>query len=579
MINKILLSFITLLLFATGTQAQISRGAISGTPPTVCSPTGNNLYVDTTVSPPDYIRCEANSNWQRISSGRINTQTGASYTLARTDKGKLVKLTNAGTKAITLPQATASGDFLSGWFTTVINVGAGDATITPTTSTLTPTSPLVLAQDEWATIFSDGTNYTAIKGTVTGAPSGAAGGDLAGSYPNPTVAKASNSFAWPGDISPAQITSDQNDYSPTGLANASSIRASTDAIRNITGLAGGADGRLIVWHNIGAFNTVFQDEDAGSTAANRFALNADVTIAPDQSAVLQYDSTSSRWRLMAGPATSGGGTPGGADGDIQYRVDASTFGGSPLKRTDADTLDQYNSTTNQNFSVYGQRTSGTDYTRIRIGWTGGAAQIFSEAQTQGAASMAFKVGSGTALTLSTTDLQPATTDVFVLGASSKYFSEIYNLTWITKAGGMLRFVGGNRLSGPATGVLLIQDDAGNTGSATIRFESRTPSTITSDQNNYNVVVPAYFVRLATDASRTITGLTFASRGADLSDGEVHIIVNVGANDIVFAHESASSTAVNRILSSTGANITISPNQAVEFIGDSATSRWRMFKRN
>jgi|GEM_PF-1537138 len=103
-----------------------------------------------------------------------------------------------------------------------------------------------------------------------------------------------------GDISPAQITADQNDYAPTGFATASTLRLSTDASRNITGLAGGADGLIKLIHNIGSFNIVLKDESASSTAANRFALNADVTIAADQMALLQYDSISSRWRVIAG---------------------------------------------------------------------------------------------------------------------------------------------------------------------------------------------------------------------------------------------------------------------------------------
>lgn len=100
-------------------------------------------------------------------------------------------------------------------------------------------------------------------------------------------------FALSGDISPAQITADQNDYNPTGLSTASVLRLNTDASRAITGLQGGADGRIIVIHNVGSNAIVLKDESASSTAANRFALSADVTLAADQSAALQYDATSS----------------------------------------------------------------------------------------------------------------------------------------------------------------------------------------------------------------------------------------------------------------------------------------------
>jgi hypothetical protein len=45
----------------------------------------------------------------------------------------------------------------------------------------------------------------------------------------------------PGDLTPSQVTANQNDYNPTNLAIASVLRLSTDASRDITGLAGGAD--------------------------------------------------------------------------------------------------------------------------------------------------------------------------------------------------------------------------------------------------------------------------------------------------------------------------------------------------
>jgi hypothetical protein len=98
-----------------------------------------------------------------------------------------------------------------------------------------------------------------------------------------------------GDISPAQITSNQNDYAPTGLSTASTLRLSTDASRNVTGLTGGADGRIIIIANIGSYS-----------AANRFILYSDTTINSNQDVIMQYDSTSSRWRLIGGTGAGGG---------------------------------------------------------------------------------------------------------------------------------------------------------------------------------------------------------------------------------------------------------------------------------
>jgi hypothetical protein len=77
------------------------------------------------------------------------------------------------------------------------------------------------------------------------------------------------------------------------------LRLTASAAYDITGLAGGADGRLILIHNIGSNNITLKDESASSAAANRFALNGDMIISPDMSAVLQYDTTASRWRVLS----------------------------------------------------------------------------------------------------------------------------------------------------------------------------------------------------------------------------------------------------------------------------------------
>ena len=125
-------------------------------------------------------------------------------------------------------------------------------------------------------------------------------------------------FQLSGDLTPAQITSNQNDYAPAGHETVAVFRLDTDASRTVTGLAGGVDGRLVVIHNIGGSDLVMTDQDVLSTAGNRFALsNTNVTLPSDQSSMLQYDSTSSRWRIVAGVG-SVAGVVGGDDTEIQY---------------------------------------------------------------------------------------------------------------------------------------------------------------------------------------------------------------------------------------------------------------------
>lgn len=99
-----------------------------------------------------------------------------------------------------------------------------------------------------------------------------------------------------GEATPTTITSNQDDYTPTGIGSATVLRLSSDAARDITGMAEHLAGKLLLVFNVGSFNIVLKDESASSTAANRFALNGDITLQPDESAMLWYDATSQRWR-------------------------------------------------------------------------------------------------------------------------------------------------------------------------------------------------------------------------------------------------------------------------------------------
>jgi hypothetical protein len=102
-----------------------------------------------------------------------------------------------------------------------------------------------------------------------------------------------------------------------------------------------------------------------------------------------------------------------------------------------------------------------------------------------------------------------------------------------------------------------------------------PAQITSDQNNY-ATAGLSILALTTDASRTITG--FANGG---QDGKLLIILNVGSFNIVLAHQSASSTAGNRIITNNaGTNITILPNESVTLIKDfGGVNRWRVISKS
>lgn len=105
-----------------------------------------------------------------------------------------------------------------------------------------------------------------------------------------------------GDISPTSLSAQADNYSPTSLGSANGIRQDASAPVTITGLDGGEDGRLIVFHNISSSAITLAHENASSDAANRFDLSgaANRVVASRESVLLQYDSTSSRWRVITG---------------------------------------------------------------------------------------------------------------------------------------------------------------------------------------------------------------------------------------------------------------------------------------
>ncbi len=147
-----------------------------------------------------------------------------------------------------------------------------------------------------------GGDYSEISLAVTRAGSGSSGDTYLSLIDDADTSTAYislyGSIRFSRSLTPSQITSNQDNYDPAGLMQTAALRLSTDASRDITGIAGGADGRMILIFNVGSFDIVLKDEDAGSTAANRFALQADITVPPDGAAILWYDSASSRWRCV-----------------------------------------------------------------------------------------------------------------------------------------------------------------------------------------------------------------------------------------------------------------------------------------
>lgn len=102
-----------------------------------------------------------------------------------------------------------------------------------------------------------------------------------------------------GSISPAALPAGlTDDYSPTGLANVTRLRVTTNVGGStIGGLAPQSDGFFLIIENLGAGDLTIGDETLTSTAAWRFALPSDFVIPPDYSQAFIYELADLRWRI------------------------------------------------------------------------------------------------------------------------------------------------------------------------------------------------------------------------------------------------------------------------------------------
>ena len=110
----------------------------------------------------------------------------------------------------------------------------------------------------------------------------------------------STGLRWgPSVISPSQITSDQDNYSPTGWAKCQVARISGDnGFRAITSLSATFDGDIKTLINIGSYPVYFPGEHPDGTAANRINTHEDFILLPKKSMQIIYDGTLSRWEII-----------------------------------------------------------------------------------------------------------------------------------------------------------------------------------------------------------------------------------------------------------------------------------------
>jgi len=140
-----------------------------------------------------------------------------------------------------------------------------------------PAATLPLVGDEVVPLMQDG--------VARQAPSSSFGGG------------SSAAFSLTGKLAVNLAAGNTDDWAPD-LTDISRLEVTAAGAATVTGLVGGSDGLVIIVTNVGLNDVTLMAEDAGSTAANRFAMNGDALLLSGWSAMFIYSSALSRWTKL-----------------------------------------------------------------------------------------------------------------------------------------------------------------------------------------------------------------------------------------------------------------------------------------
>jgi hypothetical protein len=250
--------------------------------------------------------------------GGINEQTSVSYTIVASDENKLITFANAGAVAVTLPQATTAG-FTAGAYFPVFNEGPGTVTITPTTSTINDAATLVLTTGTGATIFSDGTNYSALIG---GASSSGTVTSVAQTVPS-GLAVAGSPITTSGTLAITWSVAAAGQIINSSAANTAGFTATPTL-----GVAGTTLGTLALTGNTSGTVTITPQAAAGTVTLT--LPNASGTIADTATAPLVLSATTGALTCPTCATSSGGGTVTWATPTTGTATSIATFPGGDL---------------------------------------------------------------------------------------------------------------------------------------------------------------------------------------------------------------------------------------------------------
>ena len=212
------------------------------------------------------LRAEGTTMQPSLELANTTPTTGKTFTLGSS---------NTGTFYIS---SDVAGDAIS------VNHATGDVTITPklilNNTGTTATSIIGLNASSEVSRVTIGSGLSLSGGTLSATGGGGA----------------------PSVIRPAQITSDQDNYAPSGFADATSVIIDCDNnFRAITSLSatGVSDGERKTLLNKSATGYFYVPaEHPDGTVENRVSAESDIIVGPKGSVDIEYDATAQRWAVI-----------------------------------------------------------------------------------------------------------------------------------------------------------------------------------------------------------------------------------------------------------------------------------------
>ncbi len=433
---------------------------------------------------------------------------------------------------------------------------------------------------------------------------------------------------------PAQITATENNYA--GIHGRSlQVRLSSNAVRTINGITAGVDGEMHILTNAGIYQLTFAYESGSATGAritNESLL--DFVLSPQQSALVWYDATSTKWRIaeLSTNADLGAyqGVTFGSPGMISHLGRQFVWPVSLSEPTDITGVfgtaqaREYHLLVNEDdeFEMTVLHDSGAGGTPILCSGEadvvipiGGSALIWYD-PTVSKWRLVATAGGFVDLTSAQTITGQKTfeaeliagggvaaqgTEALLFRAAPAGVDRIFlidNAGFRPYGAGALLWVAGDFSQGyqqeqwwhsnadasgngdigtrrAAAGVLGLTRGwttvVGNIG-GTFGAVAYTPAQITATENNYaGIHGRSLQVRLSSDAARTINGITAGV------DGEMHVLRNVGSFAITLSHQSGSATGAT-IYCDTLGDIVLQPGARCDLEYDATSGYWLASKR-